>query len=369
MHSCTKQLFFALALILVCGTAASAAQNDKEYVYTDATSLPLYGKITSGTAEPFSRLPESMRQTVRPAVWKLGRNSAGLYIRFTSDAGDFRFKWSTLMLSSYTNMTGVTMRGLALYVLDGGGKWMYLSSHRPGTGADNESKCAFSELKGKTCEYMLYLSLYDGVSALQIGVPEGSTLEASTLDTPRSEKPVIIYGTSILQGASASHPGSCGTAILSRMLDRTVINLGFSGNCLLEEPMAEYMASYPDPGMYVFDNWNGKYEIGKEGLEKCIRIVLEAHPDTPVLVASRAFGPSVRFDEAQKEDWTNKRVLCEEVVAKLRKEGFKHIYVVHPEVLDAENNATSDGDHFNDEAFAKWAKAVAPIIRKELKRQ
>jgi hypothetical protein len=46
----------------------------------------------------------------------------------------------------------------------------------------------------------------------------------------RSDPPVVFYGTSITQGGVASRPGMAFTNILSRALDREVLNFGFSGN-------------------------------------------------------------------------------------------------------------------------------------------
>lgn len=354
-----------LCLAILAATCVANAFG-QEYVFTDATTLPVYGKICQDTFEPFSRLPESMQATVRDKVWSLGRASAGLYLRFTSDAGDFSFRWKTSMNKNLDNMTGIGVKGMALYALDKDG-WQFLSPVRPQK-KDADGNYAYgvkaSKLAGKTHEYMLYLGLYDGIIDLFIGVPSGSSLAGSTLNSPRVEKPVIIYGTSILQGASASNPGMCGTAQLSRRLDRLVINLGFSGNCLLEAPLAEYMASYPDPGMYIIDNWNGKADVGEKGLENCIRILLAAHPSVPVLVVDRPADPKVRFDDGAEQVYNAKVQVAADVVAKLRKEGYKKVMHITPSLLGRDNSGTADGTHFTDEAFSRWVDAIYPTVKK-----
>lgn len=268
------------------------------------------------------------------------------------------------MFSKLENMMGMGVRGMALYLLDGK-EWVFLASLKPnGKKPESEAHIKASLLKGKTCEYMLYLSLYDGVEDLSIGIPEGYSLNASKLDSPRAEKPIIIYGTSILQGASATHPGTCGTAQLSRKADRVVINLGFSGNCYLEAPMAEYMASYPDPGMYILDNWNGAAEVGEKGLENCLRILLAAHPDTPILVVDRPVSPACPYDESEMDKFFAKRQVAVLAVEKLRKEGYRKIYHVTPATLGPDNSGTSDGTHFTDEAFSRWVDAIYPTVKK-----
>lgn len=43
-------------------------------------------------------------------------------------------------------------------------------------------------------EYLLYLSLYDGVTSLAIGVDSLSTLDQPTVDLPVRERPVVFMG-------------------------------------------------------------------------------------------------------------------------------------------------------------------------------
>ena len=63
---------------------------------------------------------------------------------------------------------------------------------------------------------------------MEVTVPKQSYFKPLPV---RNDKPIVVYGTSITQGACASRPDSHGpNAILGRKLDRPVINLGFSGN-------------------------------------------------------------------------------------------------------------------------------------------
>ena len=78
---------------------------------------------------------------------------------------------------------------------------------------------------------ILYLPLYNEVSKLEIGVPTST----SFFFVPTTgESPIILYGTSIAQGACASRPGMAWGNIVSRTLNWPLINLDFSGNGKLE---------------------------------------------------------------------------------------------------------------------------------------
>ena len=339
------------------------------FVYTDATTLPVFGKVCPDTYEPFSRLPGRLEGVSRPPVWSLGRQSAGVFVRFASDSGVYAFKWTSTFKKDLDNMAAIGVRGLALYVHDKG-EWVYVSSARPNKKeAASEFKISCSALKGEIREYMLYLSLYDGVRSLEIGVPEGKVLQAPSLNSPRAEKPIIAYGTSILQGASASHPGMAGTNQLSRRLDRVVINLGFSGNALLDYEIAELMAAYPDPGAYVLDNIpNGTPEITREKLEGFYRILRQAHPSVPIIFVEHPRLPRWRFDVAGHNMIVAKNEAQKEIFDRLKKSGEKNIYLVKADKMITGNNiGTIEGTHFTDSAFERWADALYPVLKKVCK--
>ena len=129
----------------------------------------------------------------------------------------------------------------------------------------------------------MYLSLYDGVTSLSIGVDFLSAITPPAVDLPKREKPVVFYGTSILQGGCASRPGMAHTNILERWLNRECINLGFSGNALLDLEIADVIAGV-DASMFVLDFVpNATVEQMRERADKFYTIIRSKHPDTPVL--------------------------------------------------------------------------------------
>ena len=336
------------------------APGEMLYNYTDARTLGIVGKACQGTAEPFSRLPASLAQVSREPVWKLGRCSAGLAVRFSSDAGAFNFRWTSADQSLADNMSPIGVRGLALYVYDEGA-WVFAGSTRVNIGqAESESCLRLSLLEGQQREYMVYLSLYDGVLDLQIGVGDGFTIGPPALDSPRMDKPVVAYGTSILQGGSASHPGMAGTNILSRMLDREVVNLGFSGNALLDEEIAGLMAAVPDPGAYVLDNTpNCSADLIREKTAGFYRILREAHPDVPVVFVQPPLFPTARFNGEDRDVYQAKTLALEEVFNALSASGEQHIYLVRSAGMITEDNVgTIEGTHFTDDAFQRWAECL-----------
>ena len=63
-----------------------------------------------------------------------------------------------------------------------------------------------ANMQPKEREYMLYLPLYDGLVSLSIGVDSLSSIDQPQINYPIREKPIVFYGTSILQGGCAHVP-------------------------------------------------------------------------------------------------------------------------------------------------------------------
>lgn len=74
---------------------------------------------------------------------------------------------------------------------------------------------------------------------VEVGIDSAARFEWLPL---REERPVVAYGTSILQGGCASRPGMAWTNILSRKIDRTVMNFGFLGSGRMERETVELIA-------------------------------------------------------------------------------------------------------------------------------
>lgn len=234
--------------ILLMGLLLAAVAN-AQTIYHDASAFPLLGKATESTLTRYERLPDSLQNISRKPLWDLGRNSAGLAVRFRSNSTSISAKWEVRNNMSMNHMTPTGIKGLDLYCLQDG-KWIFAGSGRP-QGKINKATIV-SNMLPEEREYLLYLSLYDGVTSLSIGVDSLSAITPPAVDLPKREKPVVFYGTSILQGGCASRPGMVHTNVLERWLNRECINLGFSGNALLDLEIADVIAGV-DASMFVLD--------------------------------------------------------------------------------------------------------------------
>lgn len=358
-----KRHFLTLMIAVIGFAFLSQAQN---VVYTDLSAFPLYGKVSEETNERYERLPSRLEGVSRGPVWYLGRNSAGLYIRFRSNSTSIYARWESTFNNSMTHMTDTGTKGLDLYALVDG-EWRHVCSAQP-QGKKSEREI-ISNMDPVEREYMLYLSLYDGVMSLEIGVDEGAFIGHPAVDRPSREKPVVMYGTSILQGGCANRPGMAHTNIIGRRLDREVINLGFSGNALLDIEIAELMASVADPGLYVLDYVpNASAEaIDKVG-EDFFRIIRNAHPDVPVIFIEDVIFPTTQFDNRLLEEVTTKNAAQKRLYDRLKKSGEKKIYYISAKgMIGDDGEATVDGIHFTDLGAMRYVDHVLPVMKKALR--
>ena len=358
-----KRHFLTLMIAVIGSAFLSQAQN---VVYTDLSAFPLYGKVSEETNERYERLPSRLEDVSRGPVWYLGRNSAGLYIRFRSNSTSIYARWESTFNNSMTHMTDTGTKGLDLYALVDG-EWRHVCSAQP-QGKKSEREI-ISNMDPVEREYMLYLSLYDGVMSLEIGVDEGAFIGHPAVDRPSREKPVVMYGTSILQGGCANRPGMAHTNIIGRRLDREVINLGFSGNALLDIEIAELMASVADPGLYLLDYVpNASAEaIDKVG-EDFFRIIRNAHPDVPVIFIEDVIFPTTQFDNRLLEEVTTKNAAQKRLYDRLKKSGEKKIYYISAKgMIGDDGEATVDGIHFTDLGAMRYVDHVLPVMKKALR--
>lgn len=329
----------------------------------DLQNLTIEGKGWIDTNTFYDRLPTHAKALVRDPVWNLSQDSAGLCARFTSDARAIHARWSLRKEGlAMTHMAATGVSGIDLYTRVNN-TWRWIGVGRPNAFPDNEAQlCA--ELPAGTREYLLYLPLYNGVTSVALGVPEGSVLEPTS---PRDTRPIVFYGTSIVQGGCASRPGTCHPAILGRMLDCPVLNLGFSGNGKMEREVAELLAEL-DPALYIVDCLpNMAADEVSARAPELVRILRAARPETPILlVEDRTYSDAFLHQDRAERNRSNREAL-HQVFAELETAKITGLhYLAGDHLLGADGDDTVDGSHPTDLGFRRYAKTFYPVLEKLL---
>ena len=115
--------------LFIAGLLLTMSAN-AQILYHDASAFPLLGKATDATLTRYERLPDSLEHISRKPLWNLGRNSAGLALRFRSNSTCIAAKWEVRNNTSMNHMTPTGIKGLDLYCLQDG-KWAFAGSGRP----------------------------------------------------------------------------------------------------------------------------------------------------------------------------------------------------------------------------------------------
>ena len=200
-----------LLLLILFLVNISFAQEQPEIKWWDPANNEF--PVVEGNAWPddcksvYHRLPARVDTNVREVVWKLSKHSAGLSMRFWSNANSILVRYKLEGKISMPHMPSTGVSGLDLYSKTYNGRWLRcwgsysidtISNYNFKIGDSSEAYIKYGR------EYQLFLPLYNEVETLEIGIHEGSFLEVLPL---RKEKPIVAYGTSICQGACVSRPG------------------------------------------------------------------------------------------------------------------------------------------------------------------
>jgi hypothetical protein len=340
---------------------ARVEANDPTLWY-DIRELNLEGKGFTQTKAPFDRLPAKAESVVRAAVWGLSRHSAGMCVRFVTDATTLQARWtltSDRLAMPHMPATGVS--GLDLYVKTPESGWRWLSVGQPSK-TSNTAKL-FNGIPAGQREFLLYLPLYNGVSSVEIGIAREYKLARAPAYPAGQDKPIVFYGTSITQGGCASRPGMVHTAILGRRLHRPVINLGFSGNGRMEPEVALLLAEI-DAGIYVIDclpNMNAA-EVA-EHTEPLVRILRKARPQTPiVLVEDRNYTNSFLLPDRRERNETNHAALRKAYDQLVAAGGTGLHYLPGAALLGDDGEGTVDSSHPTDLGFVRQADAFQKVL-------
>ncbi len=363
---------FLLWLIIPLSINSLLAQNTTDFTWrkpSDSKFPTVDGQFWSNEMhDSLYRLPPRAEALVRKPLWNLSKHSAGLSIRFVSNAPQImvRYKVSGNIASSHMPATGVS--GVDLYAIDSDGNWHFC----PGKFTLKDTiTFNFEKLKPNDQyhklgrEYRLYLPLVNTVRDLEIGVTTGSDF---TPLAKMSEKPIVIYGTSIAQGAHASRPGMAWTNIIARKFDRSVINLAFSGNGQLEKELIDLINEI-DAKVYVLDCLPNLTSIRVDDAELQKRIIESVksirlkHPTTPILLTDHAgYTEGYLMPERQKlfEDANQS---LREAFAKLQKEGISALFTLKIDEIGLDLDAMVDGTHPNDYGMMQYANAYEKKLR------
>lgn len=352
---------FSFAPVATC-SAANKPQGDS-IVYFDARQFVIIGRFHHDNN--YQRLPVRYKGVVRDQVWIESLCSAGISIRFRTNAATIRVKWSLPVYEKSWNHSSSGVDGVDLYAYNGN-VWQYVN-----TGLAKDTVNDFTLIQHGDAvyrEYLLNLPLYNTALSMMVGINAGAAIGKPEQPFLTQKKPVVYYGSSIAQGGSASRPGLAYTNILSRKLDRSVVNMGFNGEGTFDASVGQVMSDI-DAGLYIIDcTPNSKKEIIYERAVALVKLLKEKKPSTPVLLVEGYHYDNTFFEKNGAANVDAKRGELKKAYTALIQAGVKDLYYKKGDGLTgSDHEATIDGVHLDDIGMQRFSEQMLPVIRSILK--
>ena len=369
---CVASLITA-TIALMCSNIAHAQDftSIDTLKFVDAMNYRMINTAFERTLE--SRIPLSLKGTVRPTLWDRATCTSGVGFRFATNSRAIAVRYNLLTNMHMMHMADTGIKGTDLYILDDDGSWQFVNCNRPRRIDSDvhpredsiQSKVYVDKLDGRMHEYMIYLPLYDGVRWIEIGVDSTATLIQPQVASPRTDKKFVFYGTSILQGGCACRPGMVATSIIQRDLDVECVNLGFSGEGKMDSCMARAMATIPDVAAYILDPVPNCTKNMCDSLTYgFVKILRTLRPEVPIFMVEGPMYSYAKYSSFYGEYLPQKNYEYHKNFLKLRAENPNNLYYIGSEGLWGPNNEGSvDGIHLTDIGFYFYAQKLEPYLK------
>lgn len=356
-----KMLAFILTITLAFVAHA------QEYVYTEASSLTMVGKLMPGmTSNPYHRI-----DTVRYKGFTKGENfqvrmSAGMSCAFTTNSRSISILTEYGQTSFPVNTTGLSARGYDLYVHQKDGSWLWAASGVSPDASLDKPLTLISSMDGTKHEFLLYFPLFSEEYSIKIGVEQGSDLKPAA--NPFRHR-IAIWGSSYTHGTSTSRAGMTYPAQFARETGLQLLPLGCSGNSKLQPYFCDALIDV-DAEAFIFDSFsNPNAALIKERLIPFIDRMVAAHPGKPLIFQQTIYRESRNFNTKTNSTEQAKIDMAESIFKELKatKEGrekYKDVYFIHPDVSAGDHEDTVDGIHPDNYGYTLWMKSIEkPILR------
>ncbi len=370
-----KHLLLALAIMMTTGAVAQDFTSTDTLKFYDALRFRLINKGFDNSFTPYTRIPATIKDSVRTTLWDRAKNSAGIGIRFATNSHCVAVRYNLLSNFHMAHMADTGIKGTDLYILDDEGKWRFVNCNRPyrdynhtgdGPRKDSiQSKVYIDRLDGRWHEYMIYLPLYDGINWLEIGIEPSAEIAQPRVNSPRREHKFVFYGTSILHGGCASRTGMVATSILQRDLDVECVNLGFSGEGKMDSCMARAMAAIPGVDAYILDPIPNCTKLMCDTVTYgFVNLLRTLRPDVPIFMVEGQEYSYERFSGFYSKYLPQKNYEFHKNYLKLRDDNPHNLYYIDRENLYGPDcEGAVDGIHLTDLGFFYYAQKLKPYLK------
>lgn len=338
--------------------------DEKNIQFYDLFDLPelFFGNLNFTKSKlDFSKFPKSFEDEIKVYTdgtfhdySKMYDNSCGNRLRFKTSSKRVIFKVKLRRKWPYTKLLNWNAMGFDVYLLKDG-KYVHKMIFGPMDGFDCFAESFEIEEGSELC---IFLPTYDVIEEFYLGIEEGSTL--SKVNYPKGNQlPVIFYGNSITQGAAASKSGNCFPNVVSRKLDRDIINISCSLCCRGNESIAEIIGKINCHSIVIDYTRNASSaKVLENTHEKFYQKIREFHPEKRIILMTSAcynfWRPYDDFDKVVVKTYENALERGENTVLLNQKELFD---------VSEYDYVSIDTSHFTDYGMFKIANEIVRLLK------
>ena len=322
---------------------------------------------------PCAKLPE--------AVYNLANETAGGQIRFHAKLKKMSISVSVaskkLHFDGYVSphLANTTKKGFDLYASTGGDyEFIAVTSsfHEPdlyheGTFIDSDTEIE--------ADFLINFPLYGAIDRVLIGFDDDAVISAPEKQFS-DDKKLVLYGTSIEQGACASRPGMNDSNLLSRWLNREVYDMGFNSSGKGETEVAEVISTIDNTAALII-SIEGNCPDAKwldEKLREFIKVYRKKKPDTPIIVMPFLTSAKEKLIPQMYRERIEKIEIQKKIVSDFCNTGDKNIYLfMQDNALEQKFEGNSvwheafvDGLHKTDVGYLATAKGLYKLLKEIL---
>jgi hypothetical protein len=178
-------------------------------------------------------------------------------------------------------------------------------------------------------------------------------------------RPIVCYGSSVLQGSGALHPAHTYPAAAARRLNLDFVNLGFGGAGKAEVEVVA-LVNQLDACCYLFDLGKSYGAPTPERYTRMLDTIRASHPDVPIFCVTPIYSTKEPNEPDYKKRSEDLRSLMREAATMRRQAGDKLIFVIEGLELFGEPDKAlfHDSQHPNDAGNELMAERLAPVLEK-----
>jgi hypothetical protein len=209
----------------------------------------------------------------------------------------------------------------------------------------------------------IYLPHNFEVQVIAVGLDSEAELRAPSAFA--LSRPIVCYGSSVLQGTGAAHPSHTYPAAAARRLNLDFVNLGFGGAGKAEAEVVA-LVNQLDACCYLFDLGKSYGAPTPERYTRMLDTIRASHPDVPIFCVTPIYSTKEPNEPDYRKRSEDLRSLMRQAATERRQVGDKLMFVVEGLDLfgEPDNALFHDPQHPNDAGNERMAERLAPVLAK-----